>query len=44
MEYPQAIKELVDSFSRLPGVGGKTALRQSLNILNWNHEDIKSFC
>jgi recombination protein RecR len=43
IEYPQAIKELVDSFSKLPGVGGKTALRQSLNILNWRDEDIQSF-
>lgn len=43
IEYPQAIKELVDSFSKLPGVGGKTALRQSLNILNWRDEDIHSF-
>jgi len=43
IEYPQAIESLVSSFSKLPGVGGKTALRQSLNILGWRSEDIELF-
>lgn len=43
MKYPEAIENLVTSFSRLPGVGEKTALRQALNIMNWDKEFIFEF-
>lgn len=32
MEYPKAINDLVESFSMLPGIGKKTALRLALHV------------
>jgi recombination protein RecR len=43
VKYPESIDSLVTSFSKLPGVGNKTALRQSLNILNWDKDDVMMF-
>lgn len=43
MELPKIIKEVVDSFSKLSGVGEKTALRQVLQMTKWNEEDIYQF-
>tara|TARA_B100001971_G_scaffold213155_1_gene245562 strand:- start:151309 stop:151905 length:597 start_codon:yes stop_codon:yes gene_type:complete len=43
MKYPEAIENLIQSFSRLPGVGEKTAARQALNIMKWDKEYIYEF-
>lgn len=43
MKYPEAIENLVSSFSRLPGVGEKTAIRQALNIMSWDKEYVFEF-
>lgn len=43
MELPRIIMDVVDSFSKLPGVGDKTALRQTLILANWTQEDLDEF-
>jgi recombination protein RecR len=40
---PIEIESLVNQFSRLPGVGEKTALRQSLVLCNWKRDDLYIF-
>lgn len=36
MNLPESIQNTVDEFSKIPGVGQKTAFRQILSLLNWN--------
>lgn len=43
MKFPEAIENLIKSFTRLPGVGEKTAARQALNIMKWDKEYIDEF-
>lgn len=43
MELPEKILKTVKQFSRLPGVGEKTALRQTLIMTKWNKEDLVHF-
>lgn len=43
MELPEKLLKVVKQFSRLPGVGEKTALRQSLIMTKWNKEDLIGF-
>ena len=43
MELPEKLLKTVKQFSRLPGVGDKTALRQSLIMTKWNKEDLVAF-
>lgn len=43
MELPEKLLKVVRQFSRLPGVGEKTALRQSLIMTKWNKEDLMHF-
>ena len=43
MELPEKLLKAVKQFSRLPGVGDKTALRQSLIMTKWNKEDLMVF-
>ncbi len=43
MELPEKLLKVVKQFSRLPGVGEKTALRQSLIMTKWNKEDLIHF-
>ena len=43
MELPEKLLKAVRQFSRLPGVGDKTALRQSLIMTKWNKEDLVAF-
>jgi recombination protein RecR len=41
MEYPsQIVKQIVDNFSRLPGIGKRTATRMVLNLLKQTPEEI----
>jgi recombination protein RecR len=43
MELPEKLLKVVKQFSRLPGVGEKTALRQSLIMTKWPKEDLMHF-
>ncbi len=43
MFYPEPIAKLIDSFSRLPGVGPKTAARLAFYILRMKEEDVMNF-
>jgi recombination protein RecR len=40
---PKAILKLIEQFSRLPGIGPKTASRLTFAMLNWSDEDLKQF-
>ena len=41
MELPESITDVVNFFSRLPGVGQKSATRQTLTLLKWSPEDLR---
>ena len=41
--YPVAIEKLIDEFSRLPGIGSKTAQRLTLHVLNLPQEEVTEF-
>ena len=43
MELPEKIQKTVHMFSRLPGVGEKTAIRQTLSMTNWKKEELLHF-
>lgn len=43
MELPEKLLKTVKQFARLPGVGEKTALRQSLIMTKWSKEDLVAF-
>ena len=43
MKLPENIGRVVDFFSRLPGVGEKTATRQTLMLTRWPSEELKKF-
>ena len=43
-QYPsQLLQNAVDEFSKLPGIGRKTALRLVLNMLRRDEEDVNRF-
>jgi recombination protein RecR len=43
IELPESILNTVTSFTKLPGVGEKTAMRQVMNMVRWNPEDLSEF-
>ena len=43
MFYPEPIAKLIDSFSRLPGIGPKTAARLAFYVLRMKEEDTIDF-
>ncbi len=43
MELPAQLKSVQHFFTKLPGVGEKTALRQTLNITNWSQQERSLF-
>lgn len=43
MELPKKLQQAVQSLSKIPGVGGKTALRQALVLTKWSSEELLSF-
>lgn len=43
MKLPQQIERAIKSFSRLPGVGDRTAFRQVLSMTKWRVEDLQEF-
>ena len=43
IELPESILNTVRSFTQLPGVGEKTAIRQVMQMVRWNPEELMSF-
>jgi recombination protein RecR len=43
MYYPEPIAKLIDSFSRLPGIGPRTAARLAFHVLRMKDEDVTAF-
>lgn len=43
MKYPRPILELITSYSKLPGIGKKTAIRLAFHTLKMSDEDVKEF-
>lgn len=41
--YPVAIEKLIEEFSKLPGIGHKTAQRLTLYVLNLPKEEVEEF-
>lgn len=41
--YPQSLRNLIDAFRRLPGVGEKTAERYALSVTDMSEEDVRAF-
>ena len=41
--FPAALQELADQFSRLPGIGGKTAQRLAFHVLSLPLDEAQSF-
>ncbi|HLR08615.1 MAG TPA: recombination mediator RecR [Bacillota bacterium] len=43
MYYPEPISKLIDSFSKLPGIGPKTASRLAFFVINMDDDDVLKF-
>lgn len=43
MQYPTPIARLIESFSKLPGVGQKTATRFAFYVLGMDEKDVSAF-
>ncbi|GEL09147.1 recombination mediator RecR [Salisediminibacterium halotolerans] len=43
MQYPQPISKLIEGFTKLPGIGPKTAARLAFYILDMNEDDVMDF-
>lgn len=43
MQYPKPILDLINSYSLLPGIGRKTAIRLAFHTLKMNDNDINNF-
>lgn len=43
MYYPEPIAKLIDAFTRLPGIGPKTAGRLAFQVLRMKEEDVTDF-
>lgn len=41
--YPIAIEKLIEEFSKLPGIGTKSAQRLTLHVLNLPQDEVKEF-
>lgn len=41
--YPNSIKNIIDCFKDLPGIGGKTAERLAFSLINFDKEKLTSF-
>jgi recombination protein RecR len=41
--YPEPIAKLIDAFTRLPGIGSKTAGRLAFHVLRMKEEDVVDF-
>ena len=43
MYYPEPISKLIDSFTKLPGIGPKTAVRLAFFVLSMKDDDVMDF-
>ncbi len=43
MYYPEPISKLIDSFTKLPGIGPKTAVRLAFFVIDMKEEDVVDF-
>ncbi|MGX7091831.1 recombination mediator RecR [Hutsoniella sourekii] len=43
MQYPTPIAKLINSFTKLPGIGAKTAARHAFYVLDMNEADVLEF-
>src|SRR5699024_10588698 len=43
MYYTEPISKLIDSFTKLPGIGPKTAVRLAFLVINMNDDDVMDF-
>lgn len=43
MYYPEPISRLIDSFTKLPGIGPKTAVRLAFFVIDMNEDDVVDF-
>jgi recombination protein RecR len=43
LELPSTLKEAIENFSRLPGVGERTAQRQVMAMTKWDHSTLQGF-
>lgn len=43
MYYPEPLAKLIEAFSRLPGIGSKTAARLAFHTLQMREEDVMDF-
>lgn len=43
MYYPEPISKLIDSFTKLPGIGPKTAVRLAFFVIDMNEDDVLDF-
>ena len=43
MYYPEPISKLIDSFTKLPGIGPKTAVRLAFFVIDMNDDDVVDF-
>lgn len=43
MYYPEPISKLIDSFTKLPGIGPKTAVRLAFFVINMKDADVLDF-
>ena len=43
MDYPEPIAKLIDSYTKLPGIGSKTATRLAFYTLGMDEKDVLDF-
>src|SRR5699024_12721036 len=43
MYYPEPISKLIDSFTKLPGIGPKAAVRLAFYVIDMNEADVVDF-
>lgn len=43
IDYPKYLEDLILEFSKLPGIGYKTAVRLSMHVINKSEEDVMKF-
>jgi len=44
IEYPVYIQKAINAFSKLPGIGYKTAVRLTMNMISKDIKDVEDFC
>ena len=42
-EYAEPLQRLIEQFRRLPGIGGKSAVRMAFSVLSFSEEEAGAF-